>query len=123
LVPLSHSGLLYVLNKSREEGRAGEGRPPAIGKRRRDLQWGYPWPRRAISVWRLDESSLAALKALMPDGLLGEGWIRRAAIEDLCVYRNGELLLWTISHEHEAEVELSDAEWHHWTLWSESRLS
>jgi hypothetical protein len=69
---------------------------------------------RPVKVWRLDPTSLEALREIMPDGVLGSGEWKEAWAEDLCVYRRGELLFGTVSYEQYAFFQLPDAEWRLW---------
>jgi hypothetical protein len=69
-------------------------------------------------IWRLDQRSLAVLREIMPDGVIWPGFIPSgmplAWIEDLCVYRQADLIFGVISHEREAFVRLTDEEWSRW---------
>ncbi|HEV2296245.1 MAG TPA: hypothetical protein VGR35_20540 [Tepidisphaeraceae bacterium] len=73
---------------------------------------------RPIEVWRLDRPALEALRDVMPSGVLGAemGSDERALAwaEDLCVYRRGQLLFGTVTHERIAFLRVSDAEWEQW---------
>jgi hypothetical protein len=67
---------------------------------------------RLVPLWRLDQMSLAIMRDLIwPDGILADhqgedaGWL-----EDLTIYRRGELLLGAITHEHTLAIEASDEE-------------
>ena len=87
--------------------------PFLIGRRHRECTVSYSGPELVgdFLVWRLDQSSIALLTELLPDGIKGITW----AIEDLCVYRAGDLVLGTVTHEHEAFVRLYDDEWNRWS--------
>ena len=69
-------------------------------------------PKIKTPLWRLDERSLAVVRTLMPDGIFTDsqgstdGWI-----EDLTVYDNGGgIRLGVVTHEHEAILNVTDAE-------------
>jgi hypothetical protein len=66
---------------------------------------------RPVEVWRLDVRSCKALRGIMPDGVLGPNEGKDAWVEDLCVYRRGELVFGTVTHEQYAFLRLTDAEW------------
>jgi hypothetical protein len=67
-----------------------------------------PGGTRAVPLWRLSPETVALLHPLLPDGILTyrideeNGWL-----EDLVIYRGGQLLLGVVSHEGEAILELS----------------
>jgi hypothetical protein len=67
--------------------------------------------RQTIKLWRLNAASIEVVIGLLPEGIFTaptyseEGWI-----EDLALYRAGELLLGVISHEDEAVLHLENAE-------------
>jgi len=61
----------------------------------------------SVEIWRFDRESRRALKDLLPDGIMGYS-VGGAWCEDICVYRGGELLLGTISHEQEAFLRLHE---------------
>jgi hypothetical protein len=69
---------------------------------------------RLVEVWRLDAPGREALREIMPDGVLGSSAWKDAWSEDLCVYRHGELVFGTVTHERYAFVRLTDAEWNQW---------
>ena len=69
---------------------------------------------RPVEVWRLDARGREALREIMPDGLFCPGARKDAWAEDLCVYRRGELLFGTVSHERYSFLRLTDAEWRQW---------
>jgi hypothetical protein len=50
----------------------------------------------------------------MPQGVLNYSTSKDAWAEDFCVYRRGELVFGTISHEQYAFFRLTDAEWRQW---------
>jgi hypothetical protein len=57
----------------------------------------------------------------MPDGVLGSSALKDAWAEDLCVYRRGELLFGTVTHERYAFLRLTDAEWRQWEAQAAAR--
>ena len=62
---------------------------------------------RAVRLWSLNEQSLERLLTFLDDGLFHspagpDGWL-----EDLTVYRKGELLLGIVSHEQEGVLRLT----------------
>jgi len=69
---------------------------------------------RPVEVWRLDARSRDALREIMPSGVLGSSAWMDAWAEDLCVYRRGELVFGSVTHERYAFVRIADAEWHQW---------
>jgi hypothetical protein len=69
---------------------------------------------RPVEVWPLDAPGREALREIMPDGVLGPSTWKDAWAEDLCVYRRGELLFGTVTHERCAFLRLTDAEWRQW---------
>jgi hypothetical protein len=88
----------------------------SLGERTRECTVTYAKERnpRQVAVWRLDSAALNALREIMPDGVLGSSAHKDAWVEDLCVYRRGELIFGTVSHERYAFLRLSDAEWRKW---------
>jgi hypothetical protein len=81
---------------------------------------------REIGTWRFDEESRRALRDVLPDGIMDGAVGNVAWCEDLCVYRGGELLLCTISHEHEAFLRLHRqevAQFEAWALREEERIT
>ena len=82
--------------------------PPA---RRRVLTGAEgPDPSREVRRWALTAESLAALLPFFASGLFAyrvgpTGWL-----EDLTVYRRGELVLGVVSHEDEGVLRVSPAE-------------
>lgn len=85
----------------------------SLGNRVREctVTYGEETNPRPIQVWRLNTASLAALRQIMPGGIMETSDGRRAWAEDLCVYRNGDLLLGTVTHEQYAFLRISVAEW------------
>ena len=69
---------------------------------------------RFVDVWRLNPMSLRALQEVMPDGILGTSHFASAWAEDLCVYRVGELIFSSVTHERIAVVRMTDSEWLQW---------
>jgi hypothetical protein len=95
----------------------------SLGERIRECSVTYAHERnpRPVEVWRLDLAGVSALREVMPDGILGSTARVDAWAEDLCVYRRGELLLGTISHERLAFLRISDEEWGRWQAWAAQR--
>jgi hypothetical protein len=87
----------------------------SIGLRVREcaVTYGNDANPRPIEVWRLDTQSLEALREIMPAGIIDQV-SAKSCIEDLCVYRHGELLFGTVTHEEHAFFHLADAEWELW---------
>ena len=52
------------------------------------------------------EASLKVLREMMPDGILSSGAWKDAWAEDLCVYRRGELVFGTVTHEEHKPIPL-----------------
>lgn len=69
---------------------------------------------RPVEPWRFDPAGREALREIMPNGVLGSSEWKDAWAEDLCVYRRGELLFGTVTHEWYAFLRLTDAEWSQW---------
>jgi hypothetical protein len=69
---------------------------------------------RPVEVWRFDARGREALREIMPEGVLGSSAWKDAWAEDLCVYRRGELLFGTVTHERYAFLRLADSEWRQW---------
>jgi hypothetical protein len=87
-----------------------------IGERRRECTvWRDDDQWRMVEVYRLDQEAVEALKGVMP-GVMGDGhWgAARAWAEDLCVYRDGELVFGTVTHERWAGLRVSEEEWEAW---------
>jgi hypothetical protein len=87
----------------------------SLGERTRECTTTYVHESnpRPVEVWRLDRRSLAALQKVMP-GILSSGDTSQAWAEDLCVYRRGELVLGTGTHEQFAFLRVSDNDWNAW---------
>jgi hypothetical protein len=67
-------------------------------------------PTRSVRLWTFDEQSLEHLLSFVDRSLFHwpagpDGWL-----EDLTVYRHGELLLGLVSHEHEGVLRLTPEE-------------
>lgn len=69
---------------------------------------------REIELWRFDSLGRSLLRRLMPDGILVANSTEDVWAENLCVYRNGELLLGTVTHEQHATLYVTAAEWEKW---------
>jgi hypothetical protein len=87
-----------------------------LGERTRECTVSYANESnpRPIDVWRLDAPACETLREVMPEGILGSSAWKDAWAEDLCVYRRGELLFGTVTHERYAFLRLTDAEWRQW---------
>ncbi|HEY7088732.1 MAG TPA: hypothetical protein VH518_11625 [Tepidisphaeraceae bacterium] len=88
----------------------------SLGKKMRECTSTYQGRTnpREIEVWRLDQRALEVLRELLPKGVLSSINWERAGAEDLCVYRDGELVFGTVTHEHYAFLRISDSEWKRW---------
>jgi hypothetical protein len=88
----------------------------SLGKRPRECTVTYAKESspRSVEVWRLDARSRDALREIMPNGVLGSSARRGSWAEDLCVYRRGELVFGTVTHERYAFIRITDAEWNQW---------
>jgi hypothetical protein len=86
-----------------------------LGERERET---WPGHVESVETWRLDKESRRALKDVLPDGIMGYS-VGGAWCEDLCVYRNGELLLGTITHENEAFLRLDRPEVARFEAWAQ----
>ncbi|MHB0949566.1 MAG: hypothetical protein ACYC3Q_15975 [Gemmatimonadaceae bacterium] len=67
-------------------------------------------PTRSVRLWALDEESLPILLSYLEDGLFElapgpDGWL-----EDLAIFRKGELVLGVVSHEREGVLRLTARE-------------
>ncbi|HEY0996229.1 MAG TPA: hypothetical protein VGD77_09585 [Gemmatimonadaceae bacterium] len=67
-------------------------------------------PKRPVRLWALDEESLPILLSYLDDGLFElapgpDGWL-----EDLAIFRKGELVLGVVSHEREGVLRLTARE-------------
>ena len=69
---------------------------------------------RPIEVYRLNAQAREVLRAIMPEGIFDSGTSSNAWVEDVCVYRRGELLFGTVLHEKYAFVRLTEFEWQQW---------
>jgi hypothetical protein len=88
----------------------------SIGKRTRECTVTYDGESnpRSVEVWHFDPPGRQALRQIIPDGVLGSSAWKDAWAEDLCVYRRGELVFGTVTHERYAFLRLTDAEWRQW---------
>lgn len=79
--------------------------PPATRRMPVDAD-GAPERSREVRRWALSEASLAALLPFLPGGLFA--WVASPAgwLEDLTVYRGGELVLGIVTHEQEGILRL-----------------
>jgi hypothetical protein len=88
----------------------------SLSERTRECPVTYPKESnpRSVDVWRFDAAALTALREIMPVGILASNAWKEAWAEDFCVYRRGELLFGTVTHERNAFLRLTDAEWRQW---------
>jgi hypothetical protein len=96
----------------------------SLGERTRECTVTYASQSnpRPVKVWRFDRRSLEALREIMP-GVLSADDTSHAWAEDLCVYRRGELLFGTVTHEQFAFLQVFDAEWSAWKAAAERRAT
>jgi hypothetical protein len=87
-----------------------------LGKRVREctVSFQHAANPREIEVWRFDSLGRSLLRRLMPSGILVADSTEDVWAEDLCVYRNGMLLLGTVTHEQHATLYVTAAEWEKW---------
>ena len=67
-------------------------------------------PTRDVRRWALTSDSLTELLAFLPGGLFDAQPGPRGWLEDLAIYRRGELLLGVVTHEREGVLRLTPAE-------------
>lgn len=72
-------------------------------------EWHQPVPR-----WRFDRPFLLALREVLPQGVFFTTWSDPVIVEDFVVYRGGELLFGTVTHERYASVRMDEEEWARW---------
>lgn len=75
-------------------------------------EWHKPVPR-----WRFDRAFLKALRDVQPQGVFFTSWSDPVIVEDFIVYRNGEILFGTVTHEGHASIRMTDAEWARWSAY------
>jgi len=61
-------------------------------------------PTRHLRVWRLDDDALQALRPFMQDGLFTHRVDPRGWLEDLMLFRDGQLMLGVVTHQREGVV-------------------
>ena len=66
--------------------------------------------RRPTELWKLDDSSIGALKKILPEGIFQYDPLGAAWFEDPVIYREGELILGVLSHEAFAVLRVTEAE-------------
>lgn len=59
---------------------------------------------RHVRLWRLDEEALQALRSFLPDGLFTQRVDPHGWLEDLMLFRSGELVLGVVTHQREGLV-------------------
>jgi hypothetical protein len=64
-------------------------------------------PERHVRLWRLDEDALQALRAYLPDGLFTHRVDPHGWLEDLMVFRDGDLMLGLVTHQREGMVRVT----------------
>jgi hypothetical protein len=71
---------------------------------------GEEWVR-PVPLWSLTPASIRQLQRVLPDGLFSWGvWTKPVWCENLCLYRNAELMLGVVTHEHMAVVRVTPSE-------------
>ena len=67
-------------------------------------------PARIVRLWRLDDETLASLRAFMPDGLFTHRIDPHGWLEDLILFRDSELMLAVITHQREGVLRVTPDE-------------
>lgn len=67
-------------------------------------------PERHVRLWRLDEDALQALRAFLPDGLFTHRVDPHGWLEDLMLFRDGQLMLGVVTHQREGLVRVTAEE-------------
>lgn len=65
---------------------------------------------RTAELWKLTSASLAALQTFLPEGIFTYQSDEDAWLEDLTLYRQGELMLGVVSHEGEGILRVTPEE-------------
>ena len=65
---------------------------------------------RQLRVWRVDEDALQALRSFLPDGLFTHRVDPHGWLEDLMLFRLGELMLGVVTHQREGVVRVTAEE-------------
>ena len=63
-----------------------------------------------VKLWKLTSASLAALQAFLSEGIFTYQSDEDAWLEDLTLYRHGELMLGIVSHEAEGILRVTPEE-------------
>ena len=63
-----------------------------------------------VYLWKLTCASLAALREFLPEGIFTHQSDEDAWLEDLTLYRQGELMLGVVSHEGEGILQVTSEE-------------
>ena len=58
-------------------------------------------PARVVRLWQLDDEALASVRAFMPEGLFTHRIDPHGWLEDLILFRDGQLMLAVITHQRE----------------------
>lgn len=67
-------------------------------------------PARHVRLWRLDEDALQALRPFLPDGVFTHRVDPHGWLEDLMLFRDGQLLLGVVTHQREGLVRITPDE-------------
>lgn len=67
-------------------------------------------PVRELRLWRVDEEALQTLRPFLPDGLFTHRVDPRGWLEDLSLFRDGQLMLGVVTHQREGLVCVTPAE-------------
>jgi hypothetical protein len=67
-------------------------------------------PVRHVRLWRLDEDALQALRAFLADGLFTHRVDPHGWLEDLMLFRDGQLMLGVVTHQREGVVRVTPEE-------------
>ena len=65
---------------------------------------------RTTELWRLNSASFALLQQFLPEGLFTYSYDKDEWMEDIVLYRKGELILGVVSHEGEGYVRVTERE-------------
>jgi hypothetical protein len=63
-----------------------------------------------VQLWSFCGDSIAALKELLPEGIFHFDWARETRLQDLALYRQGNLMLGIVSHEFEGMLRVTTTE-------------
>jgi hypothetical protein len=65
---------------------------------------------RSTELWQLNSSTIAAIQSALHDGLFTYQVSMSGWLEDLTLYRSGEIVLAIVTHEHEGFLWVTDME-------------